>query len=211
MSRVRVALLSMLAAFAVSAVASASASATHAYLIEQTEITSSEVIEDDSYASQLEGKVAGLPIYIECSEDLSSGVIKPKGESTFEIKFSNCFIVENSKGKMVFETACEVKEPIVAAGKDQLIEHSVDEFKGEGTEEKFVENLEIKGTKCVLNGKYVVKGSQLCATIHAEFEKVIHNLDCTPSGSKLKFAGEAAQFFGEEQVKLASQKVWAAT
>jgi hypothetical protein len=221
MSRFKVLVVSLLAVFAVSAAASATASAAHVYLIEQTELLSSEAVEDQGQNSKLEAKLLGVPIFIQCQEELSTGVFKPAGASTFRIEFKNCYMVENSNGKKIFLVNCAVRgsataEAIVAEGTDQLIEHSVDEFKGELNKEKglFAE-LELTGEKCVLKGKYKVTGNQVCATPEAEFEKVLHHLICTPAGSKLVFGTgektEPAQFFAEDQIRLKSLKVWAAT
>jgi hypothetical protein len=216
MSRFKVLVVSLLAVFAVSAAASATASAAHVYLIEQTELLSSEAVEDQGQNSKLETKLLGLPIFLQCQEELSTGVFKPKGESTFRVEFKNCYLVENSNGKKIFLVNCTVAEPIIAEGKDQLIEHSVDEFKGEFKGEKgLYTEITIEGAKCVLTSKQKVTGAQVCATPEAEFEKVLHHLICTPAGSKLVFGTgektEPAQFFGEEQIRLKSLKVWAAT
>jgi hypothetical protein len=217
MSRVKVMLLSLLAVFAASAVVSSTASAAHVYLIEQTELLSSEAIEDQGQNAKLEVKIPGqaISIFIQCQEELSTGVIKPKGESTFRIEYKNCYVVENSTGKKIFLVNCTVKEPIVAEGTDQLIEHSIDEFKGSGAEKLFSE-ITIEGAKCVgVAGKYKVTGTQVCAVPEAEFEKVLHHLICTPAGSHLVYGTgektEPAQLFSEEQIRLKSLKVWAAT
>ncbi len=209
MSRVKIVLLSLLAVFAVSAAASAtaSASATHVYKIEGTELASgSEAIEGDSLTGGLETKIAKLNTVLICQEDIVKGEIKPKGESTAIVEFKNCYLVEkNKEGKKTFLTACSVKEPVEAKANDELTEHSIDVFKGSGEKEKFAE-VEIKGEGCALNGKYEVLGSQTCAIPESEFEKAVHSLICTPAGSKLTFGKEAAQLFGEEQVKLKSGK-----
>jgi hypothetical protein len=216
MSRFKVLVVSLLAVFAVSAAASATASAAHVYLIEQTELLSSEAVEDQGQNSKLETKILKIPIFLQCQEELSTGSIKTKGESTFRIEFKNCYVVENNNGKKVFLVACGVAEPALAEGTDQLTEHSVDEFKGELKGEKGVfAELELIGEKCALKGKYKVTGAQVCATPEAEFEKVLHHLICTPAGSKLVFGSgektEPAQFFAEDQIRLKSLKVWAGT
>jgi hypothetical protein len=216
MTRVRVVLLGLLAVFAVSAVASSTASAAHVYLIEQTELLSSEAIEDQGQNTKLETRILNISVFIQCQEELSSGVIKPKGESTFKIEMKNCYLAENNNGKKVFLPGCTPVEPIIIEGTDQLIEHSVDEFKGELKGEKGVfASIELTGEKCVLKGKFKISGAQTCAIPEAEFEKVLHHLICTPAGSKLVFGTgektEPAQYFSEDQIRLKSLKVWAAT
>ncbi len=213
MSRVKIVLLSLLTVFAVSAAASATASAgtTHIYKIEGTPLATTEGIEGDSLTGGLETKIAKTNIVLICQEDIVTGKIEKEGKSAAEIKFKNCYLVEkNKEGKKTFLTACSLAEPVKAEATDELTEHSLDTFTGSGAKEKFAE-LEIKGEGCVLNGKYEVTGSQVCAIPESEFEKAVHVLICTPAGSKLVFAKEPAQLFGEEQVKLTSGKNFSGT
>jgi hypothetical protein len=213
MSKIKVVLLGLFAVFALGATMAATASAaTHAFKIEGTEIAKGveETLEDDSFSGKMETTIAGLSISVQCEEDISTGTIGEGGKSKGSIEFKNCFVIETNKGKRVFLTSCTVTEPVKAKFTDQLIEHSVDEYKGEGGEETFVE-LEIG--VCAIKGKYKVKGSQLCAVPESEFEKVIHESICTPSGSKLKqriTEENGAQLFGVEQIKLKSAKNWSA-
>jgi hypothetical protein len=219
MSRLKAVLLSVVAVFTVSTFASATASAntSHVFLIEQTELGSggnptTEAIEDQGGNGKLETRIAGLPVYLECQENLSTGEIKKEGKSTFKIEFKNCFLVEKSKeGKKVFLTACTVEEPVISEGTDELIEHSVDKFVGgKGAEELFAE-VKIKGEACAAKGNFKAKNFQLCSMPESEFEKVLHWCIFTPAGSKLVFGGEPAQLFGEDQFKLKSQKRWSTT
>lgn len=200
-------MLSLLTVFAVSAAASAtaSASATHVFKVEGSEFTTEGVVEGDSLTGGLETKIAKLNTVLVCQEDIFEGEIKTKGESTAKIKFKNCYLIENKKGKREFLVKCFVTEPVKAEATDELTEHSIDLFKGIGKEEEFAE-VEITGTECTLAGKYKVTGSQACTIPESEFEKAVHSLICTPAGSKLAFGKEAAQLFGEEQVKLKSGK-----
>jgi hypothetical protein len=216
MSRVKIVLLSLLAVLAVSSVASTTASAAHVFLIEQTELLSSEAVESQGQNIKLETNVLGLRLYLQCQEELMIGSIKPKGESTFRIELKNCYSVENNDGKKNFITNCISGEPVILEGKDLLIEHGVDELKGELKGEKGVfTEAEIKGEKCVFKGKYKATGSQVCAVPEAEFEKILHHLICTPAGSKLVFGSgektEPARLFSEEEFRLKSLKIWAAT
>ncbi len=214
MSRVKIVLLSLLAAFAVSAAASATASAgtTHIYKIEGTSLASSEGIEGDSLTGGLETKVAKTPIILVCQEDVFKGEISKEGKSSVKIEFKNCYLVEKTKeGKKNFLTACTVHEAVIAEATDELTEHSIDLFKGIGEKEKFSE-IKLEGESCAIKGSFEVKGSQACAIPESEFEKVVHVLICTPAGSKLTFGEkEPAQLFGEEQVKLAKSLNFSAT
>jgi hypothetical protein len=214
MSKVKIVLLGLFAVFALSATTAATASAAHVFKIEGTEITGTEAIEADSFSGKMETTIAGLSVSVQCEEDVTSGgEIKTKGESKGNIEFKNCFVIKLNKGSREFLTACTVGEPVIAEFKDQLTEHSIDEYKGAGAEETFVE-LKIKGESCSIKGTYKVKGSQICSTPESEFEKVIHESICTPAGSKLKQKGSeenGAQLFGVEQLKLKSAKNWSAS
>jgi hypothetical protein len=205
MSKIKFVLLGLLAMFAASLAASTPASA-HEYLVEGKAITEKIEVEGTSQTGKLESTILGSKVSIQCEEDLTrEAFIEEKGKSKGKIEFKNCIVLEFSKGKRVFLTTCEVKEPATAEFTDELVEHSIDEFKPALAEETFVE-LEIK--TCALKGKYKVKGSQVCAIPEEEFEQVIHHLICTPAGSKLKLGSEAAQLFGEESLKLISKKPW---
>jgi hypothetical protein len=211
MSKTRVVLPSLLAVLAASAISS-SPSLAHEYLVEQKSLETSEAVEDQGQNSKLETKVSSLPLYIQCQEELSSGELKPKGVSKFRIEFKNCYFTFNSKGKKEFSTTCGVTEPVVAEGEDRLIEHSVEEFKGS---EGIFTKIQIVGMQCALTGFMNVSGSQICVIPEAEFDKVLHQLSCTPAGSKLAFGNgehtEPAQYFAEEQIRLKSLKPWGAT
>jgi hypothetical protein len=216
MSRVKMVLLSLLAVLAVSSVVSTTASAAHVFLIEQTELLSSEAVESQGQNGRIETKVLGVASLLQCQEELSSSAIKLKGESTFRIEFKNCYTVLNENGKRVFSPSCTTAEPLIAEGTDQLIEHGVDELKGELNKEKGVfAELMLTGEKCALKGKYKITGGLVCAIPETEFEKVLHHFICTPAGSRLVVGTgektEPAQYFGEQQFRLKSLKIWAAT
>jgi hypothetical protein len=60
--------------------------------------------------------------------------------------------------------------------------------KGAKAEETFAE---ITIEKCGIEGKYKIKGSELCTIPRAFEENVVHEFICTPGGSKLIFKGES--------------------
>jgi hypothetical protein len=219
MSKVKVVLLGLFAVFAVSAATAGTASAAHVFKVEATElgfgsIPATEAIEADSFSGKMETTIAKLPVSVQCEEDVSGpSEIKTGGASKGSLEFKNCFMLENKKGKREFLAACTVQEPVIAEFKDQLTEHSLDEYKGAGAAELFVE-IKIKGATCAVASSDSVKGSQVCATPEAEFEKVIHESICTPAGSNLHQKGSeenGAQLFGVEQLKLKSGKNWSAS
>jgi hypothetical protein len=109
-NRIRVLLVSMLAVFAISAVASASASA-HAFKVNGVVVAGATTfpIVDLSSAGVggtgfaiLEAPSVGLTI--ECQESVSNGKIEKEGKNTDEIKFQKC--------TKVIPATCKVGEPI---------------------------------------------------------------------------------------------------
>jgi hypothetical protein len=214
MSRIKVALLSLLAAFALSAVASTTALAgtSHVYLIEQTELgagsnPATEAIEGKSTSSKVEIEAAGNFLVTLCKSDEIKGELKTKGASDFNILFSNCELYDRSfkTGEQEFLTACKVKEPVEASGVGELITHSITEFK------EFKGALVLEGTLCGFVGKFEITGTQTCSTPEGGFSREIHNLECAPAASSLKLQASPAQFFGTQEIKLKSKKKWAAT
>lgn len=159
MSRTKLVILGLVAAFAVSAVASATASA-HAFTVckevgvnngkykdnrcqeeggeknwEYKTIGAAEKIkvEGTSGSSQLEGEVGGLQATIECTKDVFTGEILAEGKSTGEITFSGCsFYQINNKNKhRELVSSCTVAN-INFKFRDQLIDGA-----GHGPEEEF--------------------------------------------------------------------------
>jgi hypothetical protein len=210
MSKAKVVLLSLLTAFALSAMmsATASANATHVYLVENTELGSgaipaTEAVEGDSLLGKTEIDISSNVTVLECSEDLVTGEIKKGGESKFEIKFKNCIVGLIEKGKLAYQPSCGVTEPVTAKATGNLTSRGVNEFSS------FTSAPVI--TVCTLAGTYTVGGTQLCATPESSVSKEIHSLQCTPAGSALTLKSASSQLFGEEQIKLTSGRIWSAT
>jgi hypothetical protein len=183
---------------------------------EWTEIAKGEkdAIEGTSTTSKLEGLVAGTTTTIECSEDTFTGSLEEKGKSSGEVKFKNCkfFIVESSSWKKVAPPGCKVKEPIEFKFKDELTEGGPsrfleDEFKPESGE-LFVTIEVTECTSKMLDGKFEIKGTQLCALPESEAGMTEHEIVCTPSGGRLKLGNEPAGFFSTEKVKQTSKAFW---
>jgi len=212
MSRMKFILLGLLAAFAVSAVASASASAaTHNFKIEGKTVGTGEKEEliVQSKAGLFESAIAGTKTTITCQEDIGGvSTIEEKGKSKFELKFKNgCLFWEVKEGKKAVLTACKVKEPILAKGEDELsggTGNPVEEFKEKGTEA--FTTIEIEGGSCAFAKKFEVKGSTTCALPEAAVEEATHEIICTGVGSNLKFGGEAAYLYTTEWLNLKSLK-----
>jgi hypothetical protein len=218
MSKVRVALMSLLAVSAVSVFASAAASAgpTHIFKIEGSELKGTEIgVEADSLSGKIEFSLFWLPLVIQCEEDISRGRIKEKGKSETTIEFKDCFVAESEKGKKVILSSCTITEPVIAEAKGELTAHGVDTLKGNKVAINEIFSEFQIGT-CAEKGVYQIKGSEACATPESEYEKVIHIGICTPAGSNVLMEKEGpepglVQFFGKEQIKLVTKKNWSAT
>jgi hypothetical protein len=216
MSKMRLIALSLLAVFAMSASTAASASAAPVFLVEGTELLSSEAVEGTIGLTlqKIETKILNVPLLKECEDDIGTGVIKPKGESTGRLEGKGCQIFENSNGKKIPLVNCSIREPLIAEFIGQLTEPGVAEIKGS---EGIFTSFELAGEKCVIKGKYKLTGSQVCTSPEAAIEKTIHEGTCTPAGtaSRLVFGTgektEPAQLFGNGISKLKSGKKWSAS
>jgi len=231
MARFRLVLLSMLAAFAVSAVVSASASALPAlkcgtgtakgewvYCVEGTEIadgTTKGIEGSLTNTAKLGTVVAGTAIKIECTVGTviaSNSVVEDSGASKGEIQFSTCTVVGVEH--------CFVKEPIVVKFTDQLVGTveaglAEDEFKpANGLDTGEFTTITLKGTECSITGtKLPVTGTQNCKLPGAETEAASHTIECLPGGSNLDISGnetKEAEFTGTFTVKLSATptKLW---
>jgi hypothetical protein len=216
MSKMKFILLSLLAAFAVSAVGSATASATHNFKIEGTEIgkAAKEEVTVTSKTAELESVVGALKIKITCQEDYgtpATNAIEGEGKSKFEINFRNgCILWEISKaGSKVLLSACKVKEPIIAKGEDLLVGPAgfpQEEFKEKGKEAFAI--IEITGGTCAIANTLEVKGTAKCSLPEAAVDQVVHEISCQAEGEELKLGAEPAFFYSEEQVSLKSLKLF---
>jgi hypothetical protein len=194
-NQLKLLLVSMLAVFAVGAVASSSASA-HEFLIEGAPVAATTKVTDTSGVSKLEGVAL---VTIECNKDTSTGTIEPEGDSTANVKFTEC--------KVVGAATCKVTEPVEFNVIDELtiFKQAAGELFEPASGFTFVE---ITVTGCSLEGKYKAKGKQQCELPEGEVEKVEHNVVCKPEGSELKLNTAVANFTSTETVKLESGKKW---
>jgi hypothetical protein len=169
------------------------------FVVEGKELAKATAVEGTSATSVLKSKVAKEEVIIECKKDTLSGEIESEGKSKGSASLKECSVAK--------PVGCGV-EPFEFKFNDQLVgsEEAEDEFKPSvGT--TFVE---IEITKCLLKGKYKVEGTQKCTLggKAAEEEKEIHEVSCSPTGSKLTFGKEAASFESTEKVKLTSKAKW---
>jgi len=237
-NRIRVLFVSLLAVFAVGAVASASASA-HEFLtcqkvaagtgkfaeseciktgapeeFEWKGIAAAVKVTGTDGVSKFESALAGVKVIIECEESTFTGELEAAGKSKGKVEFEGCKIFENKNGIKTLLT-CKVA-PITFEFVDEVITGSgfgpEDEFRPTAANKtKFVI---IKLTGCALESETEVKTAtegkgQVCQLPEAEVGKVGHVVDCSSSGSKeLKFGTEKASFYSVLTVKLTSKERW---
>ncbi len=215
MSRVKIATLSLMAVCALSAVASATASAaTHQWIINGTALGSGEKTEIQGnnlpYAQegQFETEIAGLGLHIYCQTAILPSGAKNVllggaiGKAEVFIEFYGCALSAiNKKGGLEALPTCKIeKEPIEATGEGELKEAGVLTLKekGAGPFSKFSMVKTNREVICAIEAKVEVKGTQVCVLPHSGVALYVHVLECTPGGSSLttNFAEPARLYLG---------------
>ncbi len=223
MSRIKLVLFSALAVVAVSALASASASAAveNKYFVEKTAVAGATNIVGTVGEAQLQSTIAGVKMMIVCTENsLAGGQINAAGKSKGEIKFKKCKIFEIKNGVKTSLASCTVKEPIEFKFEDELLTSPGgivdDRFRPEGGGNVFV-TIKIEGSLCALKGTYEVKGQGAGGTEpwyladlgdEGEIEKALHELIFGSCGSHIVFGTEPASFTNRTSLELESHKGW---
>jgi hypothetical protein len=238
MLRTRLILLGLLAVFAVSLIASASATeppvkcggkvlTTPDYCVAGFELENAkgepvgEKIEGTNGVSILKATIASTTAEVECKKGKSSGTIKDgaggtvgksKVLNTFEecklLKPANCKLTASNENKI--ETAELVGSLALTGGRIE------DKF--EAPESAFAAiSIEGKESSCAIAEvekpkTFSVIGSQLCeidkTNTEAETEALTHKIICKTSGSGLKIGTNPAEMTSEATVKLISGKKW---
>ncbi len=209
MSRVKLILLSLVAVFAVGAIASAPAMAvTEKYMIEKQEVTEPHEISAFVGPAYMNSVVGGIKFEIECDTNALVGkdTIEAGGKSKGEASFSGCTLYSTNEEKghegehSNKSTKCKLREPIQFKYVDQLVVGlggiPEDEFKP-ASGEIFVEiGIESQpGQSCVLTSILQVKGAYVAAGgPEGEIEKQGHELWYQSTGSKLTVGKEPAAF-----------------
>jgi hypothetical protein len=206
MSRVKLVMLSLLAALALTAIASSTALATHEFKVNGTAIPSGSKVEVQGQIielGQLEGEVGSgnLKVHITCNQAKGTAsnknVLESGGKSLLKAEFTGCQVYEVNNGAPK-TLPCEIKEPIAIEGKGATVaENGVVEFKGneEPTKERFG-SIEFKGGTCTLLGSDEARGSQLCDVPSYGFEGDIGEVICTGTGSaNLKLGTNPAKIY----------------
>jgi hypothetical protein len=214
MLKPRIILLGVLAAFALSAVAAATASA-HEYIAEGKAIT--ELLDGTSTSGKsiLAGEILGTKV--EIISTLSSGTfsIGPNGTSTFITNFTGLSVEEiNSKGELIALPKCTVASA-QAKGLDQLLETSgkwLDSFTPPAGSKIFSE-FKITGSECALAkaAAYKVEGTANGILINPTVENLLGMIEFNPkeAGSQsLTFGGNPATFESTQSLVLNDGKKW---
>ena len=201
MSRIKQAMVSVLAIAFVGAFAAASASA-HRFIEEgPKEVANGEKIAGTSGISELASEIDKVKITIVCKKDKFSGTLETGGKTKATITYEECSLVGLS--------GCKVPN-ITAKVNDKLIENAgkeiEDEFEQENSETPFAT---IAIEVCTLKGTYKVTGTQKCALPKGKEFLVLHEIACATSGSSLKLGSEKATYKGTASVEMASKHKWA--
>lgn len=195
MTRLRLAFLTAIAVLALTAVASATASALE-YKIEGSGVTGKTALEninETGTKNKLKGTPFGVTVQIQCSHREGENLaIDTLGSSEVKLKFSSCTVEKPAN--------CSVEEPIVTTVVGALGEAGgglVNEFSPvSGT--TFTE-ITLLGSSCSLKGKpFKVEGKQACELPAGAVEAVEHGLACNASGSALTAGGKKAEFESSE-------------
>jgi hypothetical protein len=221
MSRLKLVLLSLGAALAMSAVASSSASAVLAnlYFEQPSKALGTETIVGTVGKAQLQAESGNTKVLLECTTNkLEEGKIEFPGKSSGKITYEGCKVFIISKGVKTFLSVCKVK-PIIFKFLDKLITQTkagvvADEFKPTEAPELFV-TIFIEGVECPLAGvggvakEYKVKGTYVASLDdQAEEDQTEHELIFTEAGSSLTFEGSPASYTNIVKIKRENGKEW---
>jgi hypothetical protein len=206
MSRLKLTLLTVVAAMALSAIASSSALAETKPCKETgsnrwvfcfdsgLEIgTPPQLALGVSHLSLLTGTVGIVEVKIHCPKDDIHLFLELLGKTKGLILFLQCTVVKPATGCLLHPSDIHVKFT------DLLVGHPLtpeDEFTGEGTNETFATlNIEHEsGKTCAVEGNFSVTGKQKCGLPEFGTPLVVHDIDCKKSGSNLKLGENAASF-----------------
>jgi hypothetical protein len=235
MSRTRLILAGLLAAVAVSVVATASTSTPASasgscskvstapgYCVEGAPLVSSsaEVEGTNSGASILKGTVGSVTSEVKCEKGKLTGTIEggaagTVGKSKAIMTFEECKLITPTNCKLTTKTigTSELKDELELTGSAKRIE---DKFEPKtGTTFASI-GIEGKESSCVIAHvgeeiQFTVSGSQVCevdtSNIEAETEATTHKMKCVAAGG-LAIGTNPAEITSEATVKLKSAKKW---
>ncbi len=200
MSKVKLTMLGLVAVLALSAAASATASAaTHQWIINGTALGTGEKTEFQGNGlpyvqeGQFETSIGGAPIHIHCQTPfLPSGMKNvlvggEVGKAEVLLEFFGCVLSSISKtGVSETISNCKIEsEPIEVVAEAELKEAGIVTFKEKGAPFAKFGITKVTGT-CVIEAKLEVKGTQACVVPHFGVALYVHVLECTPGGSSVE-------------------------
>jgi hypothetical protein len=203
MSRVKLIVLGLMAAFALSAVASSTALATHEFKVEGKTIVSGEKVEVTGQAAQgqLESEVATTAVHLTCNQPGfapvgATNVLQASGVAKAKIEFSGCTLNIVSGGKPEDVPGCKVNEGKTTVEAEGELGSGVP---GQITFTVKAGELKIEkvgSLSCSLEGELKYKGSQVCDIPSWGFESTMGLLVCTGTGSiSLKLGEKPAKLY----------------
>ena len=215
MTKKRLALLGILAAFALTGVTTATASA-HEFLVNGSALNVLLHGAFTSTTSRLRFELLNKKSEIISTLDTGTFSIGPNGTSTYEISFTGNTIDEiGSGGELIAEPNCVIKL-ITFHGTDELLEHEsklLDTFAGSEqpvfTHIK-IENLSAEKT-CAFKGTFSIEGTLNAILNHPETPEKLRDLEFNPAvaGSQsLTLAGKPATFESIESLELYDEASW---
>jgi hypothetical protein len=194
-------LLSLLAAFALSAIASSTALAAHEFIVNGTTIKAGEKVEAQADQlpgiDQFESTLLSSNIHISCQQGINgkeSVFLEEKGKAKSTIEFKACTLTIGNASGVENVPACKVSVA-AAVTTDELTNSGELLIKpAEGTVfTKITIEKVNKEASCALATTVEVKGEQVCTLPHFGIVVYVSEIDCTPSNSKLKLAAETAK------------------
>jgi hypothetical protein len=190
-----VAIVGLVALFAVSAIA-ASAETTHEFYVNGKALTGTETALASlktTGTSEMFGTAAGINIVIVCTTGTGEITFEKEGHNKGKMEYTSCIVKEESTGKEM--SKCKVVTPIVARVKGHLEEPVSTMFDNlEGESSATIAALTIEGGECTVRvTNAAITGKQRCEVPEATTEKETHAIVCKTSGSSLEFDGSPAK------------------
>jgi hypothetical protein len=211
MPRLKLIVLSLLAALSASALMSVSASAAEAetrYYVEGAELKAAETYDAAVGPILINTEISSAKILIECDNNTVNGAIEPEGKQSMNLDFGDCTAFEINKGEKGILPCLAVQTRT-----ERFVERSFWLFwtRQRLAEIKITERLAAKsGKTCLLAGEYEITGSDT-GSLEPEgtIEKTEHEIAFTSEGSELKFAEQPVGLtFNVTRMKLLSGKKW---
>jgi hypothetical protein len=204
-SMFRSVLVTLVAVFALGAVAAASASA-HEFIVEGKAVAGGEKVaaEGEGGTTTIEWTEGTTKIKVECASSKVFDTLEGGGASEGEVALSSCSLAGS--------TLCKVPN-LLYSTRDQLSGSAgslVDDFKPAGERSQFFV-LEFTGSLCSIKGGYTIEGAYACGLPEVGKEAAEHEIACKPEGSELTFAGKPVRLTSVVKVGLKSGKKWSAS